>query len=169
MNYFDVSILIIISFGLLRGFIKGFVLEVSSLIALYFGIISSLNFSDVLFSYISNYINWDDKTLKLLCFFVIFITVVYGVSIIAKIITKVLKIASLGLLNRIFGSLFGGLKWLIILCGVLAIYDSANQIITIVPSSLIEESKTYQALLNLGTFMFDWATQKNMGIKNTIL
>ncbi len=88
--------------------------------------------------------------------------------LIAKFITKILKLAYLGLLNRIFGALFGGIKWIIILSGIIIIYNSINQIITI-PNQLLEESFSYNMLLDFGHFIFDWTSNNNLNIENKIL
>ena len=114
MNYFDLAILILISFGILRGILKGLIIEVSSLISLYIGIVGSITYSEYLSKLIINYTKWNETTVNIFCFILLFIAIVWSIMLTAKFITKILKIAYLGLLNRIFGGLFGGVKWMII-------------------------------------------------------
>ena len=155
MNYFDLAIVILISIGIFRGFIKGLINEIFSLISLYLGIIGSINYSNILASYIISYTKWNETTTNIICFLILFILIVFFVTAIAKLITKILKLAALGLLNRIIGSIFGGLKWLIILSGLALIYNSLSQIITIAPNKLLAESFSYNILLNIGHLIFD--------------
>ena len=168
MNYFDLAILILISIGIFRGLIKGLIIEVSSLISLYLGIIGSINYSDFISLYIINYTKWNETTINIICFILLFISIVWSIMLIAKLITKILKLAYLGLLNRIFGALFGGIKWIVILSGIIIIYNSINQIITI-PNQFLEESFSYNKLLDFGHFIFDWTSNNNLNIENKIL
>ncbi|MAU58754.1 MAG: colicin V production protein [Flavobacteriaceae bacterium] len=168
MNYFDLAILIIISIGIFRGLIKGFIIEVSSLISLYFGIVGSINYSEFLSSYIFNYTKWNETTINIICFILVFIIIVWSIMLIARFITKILKIAYLGLLNRAFGAVFGGVKWLVILSGIIIIFTSINEIITI-PNKFLEDSFSYNILLDFGNFIFDWTSNTNWNIKNKII
>ena len=168
MNYFDLAILILISFGILRGILKGLIIEVSSLISLYIGIVGSITYSEYLSTFIINYTKWNETTVNIFCFILIFIVIVWSIMLTAKLITKILKIAYLGLLNRIFGGLFGGVKWMIILSGIIIIYNSLNQVITI-PNNLLKESLSYDLLLDFGNFIFDWSSKNDWNINNKII
>ena len=53
MNMFDVVVLIIVTYGLISGFKKGFIVEVSGMIALGVGITGALKFSGILGNYLS--------------------------------------------------------------------------------------------------------------------
>ena len=168
MNYFDLAILIIISFGILRGILKGLIIEVSSLISLYIGIVGSITYSEYLSKLIINYTKWNETTVNIFCFILIFIVIVWSIMLTAKLITKILKIAYLGLLNRIFGGLFGGVKWMVILSGIIIIYNSLNQVITI-PNNLLKESLSYNLLLDFGNLIFDWSSKNDWNINNKII
>ena len=168
MNYFDLVILILISIGIFRGLLNGLIIEVSSLISLYFGIVGSINYSEFLSEVIINYTKWNETTINIFCFILLFITIVWSIMLIAKFITKVLKIAYLGLLNKVFGAIFGGAKWIVILSGVVIIYNSLNEVIT-VPNKFLEDSFSYNLLLDTGKFIFDWTSKNNWNINNKII
>tara|TARA_Y100000741_G_C18114071_1_gene502187 strand:- start:186 stop:707 length:522 start_codon:yes stop_codon:yes gene_type:complete len=168
MNYFDLIILILISIGVFRGLLNGLIIEVSSLISLYFGIVGSINYSQFLSEILINYTKWNETTINIFCFILLFITIVWSIMLIAKLITKVLKIAYLGLLNRVFGAIFGGAKWIVILSGVVIIYNSLNEVIT-VPNKFLEDSFSYNLLLDTGKFIFDWTSKNNWNINNKII
>ena len=168
MNYFDLAILILISFGILRGLLKGLIIEVSSLISLYIGIVGSITYSEYLSKLIINFTKWNETAVNIFCFILLFIAIVWSIMLTAKFITKILKIAYLGLLNRIFGGLFGGVKWIVILSGVVIIYNSLNEVIT-VPNKFLEDSFSYNLLLDTGKFIFDWTSKNNWNINNKII
>jgi len=168
MNYFDLAILILISFGILRGLLKGLIIEVSSLISLYIGIVGSITYSEYLSKLIINFTKWNETAVNIFCFILLFIAIVWSIMLTAKFITKILKIAYLGLLNRIFGGLFGGVKWIVILSGVVIIYNSLNEVIT-VPNKFLEDSFSYNLLLDTGKFIFDWSSKNDWNINNKII
>ena len=73
MNYFDVLVFIILTYGLLSGFFKGFIVEIAGVIALIFGLLGSFKFSNVLGNTIENLIDWDSKTIQIASFIFLFI------------------------------------------------------------------------------------------------
>ena len=64
MNYFDVLVFITLTYGLLVAFQK-FIVEISGVIALIFGLLGSFKFSNVLGNTIENLIDWDSKTIQI--------------------------------------------------------------------------------------------------------
>ena len=106
MNIFDVIILIILLYGLIKGFIKGFIIEVAGIIALILGVTGSFKFARILEVYLNSYVDWSPKTIQITSFIILFIIIIYAVSLLAKMITKTLKIIALGMINRIFGGIF---------------------------------------------------------------
>ena len=98
-------------------------------------------------------------------FVLLFIGIIYFISLLAKMLTKALKIIALGLLNRLAGGLFGVLKWITILSAFTLIYQEINTIVTLMPKTVLEESISYPFLSNLSSILFDWVLN-NETIKN---
>lgn len=159
MNIIDLIVLIILSYGLIRGLIKGFVVEVAGVVALVLGLMGGFKFANLLGNYLSAYVDWSPMTIQTVSFLLLFIVIIYGVSLLAKMITKTLKIIALGWINRIIGGLFGFIKWSIILSSLVLISQEVNEIITLMPEESLKNSKSYPFLKNLGSFLFDWVTQ----------
>ena len=156
MNYFDVLVFIILTYGLLSGFFKGFVVEIAGVIALILGLLGSFKFSNVLGNTVQFFIDWDSKTIQIVSFIFLFILIIYSISLLAKMITKTLKLIALGWLNRILGGFFGILKWAVVLSAFTLIISELNEIITIFSDFKFEDSKSYSFLNELGDFLFDW-------------
>ena len=159
MNYFDVLVFIILTYGLLSGFFKGFVVEIAGVIALIFGLLGSFKFSNVLGNTVQFFFDWDSKTIQIVSFIFLFILIIYSISLLAKMITKTLKLIALGWINRILGGLFGFLKWLIILSAFILFFKEVNEVITVLPKSSFNASKSYPFLKEFGNFLFDWVTK----------
>ena len=169
MNIFDVIILIILLYGLIKGFIKGFIIEVAGIIALILGVTGSFKFASILEVYLNSYVDWSPKTVQIISFIILFIIIIYAVSLLAKMITKTLKIIALGMINRIFGGIFGLLKWCVILSSLVLVSQEINEIITLIPDNTLKDSVSYNLLDKLGEFLFDWAMQsKTVQVKQFI-
>jgi membrane protein required for colicin V production len=159
MNIFDVIILIILLYGLIKGFIKGFIIEVAGIIALILGVTGSFKFARILEVSLNSYVDWSPKTIQIASFIILFIIIIYAVSLLAKMITKTLKIIALGIINRIFGGIFGLLKWCVILSSFVLVSQEINEIITLIPDKTLKDSVSYNLLDKLGGFLFDWVMQ----------
>ena len=169
MNIFDVIILIILLYGLIKGFVKGFIIEVAGIIALILGVTGSFKFASILEVYLNSYVDWSPKNIQVISFIILFIIIIYAVSLLAKMITKTLKIIALGMINRIFGGIFGLLKWCVILSSLVLVSQEINEIITLIPDKTLKDSVSYNLLDKLGEFLFDWAMQsKTVQVKQFI-
>ena len=169
MNYFDVLVFIILIYGLLSGFFKGFIVEIAGVVALILGILGSFKFSNVLGDTIEVFIDWDSKTIQIVSFILLFIFIIYSISLLAKMITKTLNLIALGWLNRILGGFFGILKWAVVLSTFTLIISELNEIITIFPDFNFEDSKSYFFLKKLGNFLFDWVSESKTIQKQEII
>jgi membrane protein required for colicin V production len=159
MNIFDVIVLIILLYGLMMGLIKGFIIEVAGIIALILGVTGSFKFTRILEVSLNSYVDWSPKTIQIASFIILFIIIIYAVSLLAKMITKTLKIIALGIINRIFGGIFGLLKWCVILSSFVLVSQEINEIITLIPDKTLKDSVSYNLLDKLGGFLFDWVMQ----------
>ena len=169
MNIFDVIVLIILLYGLMMGLIKGFIIEVAGIIALILGVTGSFKFARILEVSLNSYVDWSPKTIQIASFIILFIIIIYAVSLLAKMITKTLKIIALGIINRIFGGIFGLLKWCVILSSLVLVSQEINEIITLIPDKTLKDSVSYNLLDKLGGFLFDWVMQsKTIQVKQFI-
>jgi membrane protein required for colicin V production len=146
MNIFDVIVLIILLYGLMMGLIKGFIIEVAGIIALILGVTGSFKFARILEVSLNSYVDWSPKTIQIASFIILFIIIIYAVSLLAKMITKTLKIIALGIINRIFGGIFGLLKWCVILSSFVLVSQEINEIITLIPDKTLKDSVSYNLL-----------------------
>ena len=106
--------------------------------------------------FVFKYVDLDPKIVQGICFLILFIGIVYGISLLAKMITKTLQIIALGLLNRVMGGLFGLIKWLVIISSLILVINQIESIISLVPQAYIAESIAYTYFVDLGILLFDW-------------
>ena len=115
MNSLDYILLIPLLYGLYRGFTKGLIIELASLLALILGIYGSLHFSSFTFELLSGYIEIKAVYLQLVSYGLTFLIIAVLISFIGKILTMLIKLVALGFINRMMGAIFGGIKVLLIL------------------------------------------------------
>lgn len=147
MNYFDYLILAPIIYGLYRGFTKGLILELASLVSLIAGIYGAIHFSSLMFEYLSTYIELELAYLQLASYGLTFILIVMVVTLSGKVLTLLVKMVALGLVNRLMGALFGSLKSLLILSVLLLFFDRINRQFSVVSTKVLESSILYSPIL----------------------
>lgn len=159
MNTIDVIVGLLLAYSLFRGLTKGFVIEISGMIALFLGIMGAFKFSSYIGKYLSSYVDWNSKIIQAVSFILLFIGIIYAISLLAKMLTKALKIVALGGLNRLIGGLFGVIKWCVILSALTLVFKEINSFMTLMSPAILEESIAYPFLKELGDFLFDWVLQ----------
>lgn len=113
MNPFDIVIIVILSFCLLRGIFRGLVKEVSGLIGVLAGFYAAFTYYTEIAKFLSRWIS-DVSYCNILSFLIIFCGVLIIVNILGIIIKYILKIASMGWIDRISGAGFGIIKAVLI-------------------------------------------------------
>jgi membrane protein required for colicin V production len=159
MNTIDVIVGLLLAYSLFRGLTKGFIIEISGMIALFLGIMGAFKFSSYIGKHLSSYVDWNPKIIQAVSFILLFIGIIYAISLLAKMLTKALKIVALGGLNRLIGGLFGVIKWCVILSALTLVFKEINSFMTLMSPAILEESIAYPFLKELGDFLFDWVLQ----------
>ncbi len=154
MNYIDIVIAILLAFGLIRGYFKGFIVEITSLAGLVLGIYGAIHFSYFLSNILKNYVSWDASMMQLVSFAGTFIIILVLISILGKVFTKIAESIALGFLNKFLGALFGLLKVGLIVSVVLMIFSKINKTLPFVEQSQTQESVLYEPIKNLAPAIF---------------
>ena len=153
MNYIDIILIIPIAIGAWKGFRKGLILEVFSLLALFAGIYAGVYFSSFAADFLREDVKLHSEYIGIGAFLVTFVAVLVGVYYLGKMVSSMAKIASLELVNKIMGSVFSSIKALLILSIALMCLKGLNGKFDVLPEELIEESRS--AFLGVISFLFD--------------
>lgn len=146
MNYFDYVLLLPIVYGLYRGFSKGLVLELASLLALVLGVYGAKHYSSFTYSHLREVVELEASYLQLASYGLTFLLIVIAITIVAKILTLLIKMVALGFVNRMMGAIFGGLKALLILAVLLLFFDRMNQQFGMVKEEVLDQSLLYHPI-----------------------
>jgi len=113
MNPFDIVIIVILSFCLVRGIFRGLVKEVSAIIGVLAGFYAAYTYYAEIAKLLSKWIS-NVAYSNILSFLILFVGVLVIVNILGIIIKYILKIASLGWIDRVSGAGFGIIKGVLI-------------------------------------------------------
>lgn len=154
---FDLVSLIIITIGLIRGFSKGFIIEVFQLLSIIIGIFGALKYAGTLTTQFQDKIALDPNLIWVSFFVILFCLLVIIISALARLITKLIKLAFLGCLNRVLGLILGGIKAILLLCLLVIIIEQIQDVIRLIPESYFEESFLYDKFDQIGQTILEWA------------
>ena len=113
MNPFDILIIVILGYSLVRGLFRGLVKEVSSIIGVLGGFYAAFTYYPKLAKLLAGLIH-NPVYLNILSFLVIFCSVLIIVGVLGVIVKYLLNIAFLGWVDRIGGVVFGVAKGILI-------------------------------------------------------
>jgi membrane protein required for colicin V production len=111
MEIIDLIILIPLIYGGWKGFKKGFVMELFTILALLVGLYAAFHFSDKITEMIVGKTHEKPGYLPAISFLLLFLAVGAMVYFGGKALEQVLKIAQLSFLNKGIGAVIGILKW----------------------------------------------------------
>lgn len=154
MNYVDFIILAILAFALVRGFIKGLIIEVASILALILGIWGAIRFSGFVGQRLTEYFDLSTQYLGVIAFAITFIIIVLLVHLIANIIDKLLEAVALGIPVKLLGAVFGVLKTTLILSIIFVILNTFNEKKDFLPKELLKGSILYYPISDFAPMLF---------------
>ena len=150
MNFIDIIIIILVLLAAFKGFSRGLIKELVSLISLIAGVYIASNFS----VYIEKHLNYNFPKIEeyntIISFVLVFLIIYLSLKLAGIIIHKFVKIIQLNLINKILGLLFGASKALIIIAFILFELNHLEQSFsTIISKNQKEESKLYSLVVEI--------------------
>ncbi|CAL2082785.1 CvpA family protein [Tenacibaculum sp. 190524A02b] len=154
MGTFDIIIAALLLFGFVRGLMKGLFVEVASLVALVAGVYGAIHFSYFIGDWLKNSVSWDEKYISLAAFAGTFVVIIIVIALLGKVLTKIADFASLGILNKILGGVFGALKIGLILSVLFIFFGKMNNTIPFVSQESLDESILYKPVKKIAPTIF---------------
>jgi len=138
----DVVLLLLLLVGAWRGFTKGLLLSVASLVGLVGGIWAASHFAHLVAEGLSPHVSWSVNSVHMASLALTFLLVVVAVHLLAKLLEKVLDLVALGFANKLAGGVFGALKVALVLSFVMLLL---NQVVG--PRAWMPESEPSSVLV----------------------
>lgn len=154
MHALDIIILIVLGFGLVKGFFKGLFVELASLIGLVAGVYGAYYFSGYCANFLREHFNWNEDYLQISAFALTFLLILLSIIVAGKALTKLADYAALGLLNKFLGGLFGLLKMTVIIGVLIMLFALINSNLVLVEEKTLQTSIFYEPIKAIASNIF---------------
>jgi membrane protein required for colicin V production len=153
MNSIDIVLGLLLAFGVIQGFRKGFILELASLVGLILGVYGAIYFSHFAAGLLESITNWEAYTVELVAFIATFLVILIAIALIARLFTKIINWAALGILNRLLGAVFGLFKIALFLSIFLLFLNSFNREFSFLSDEKKENSLLYESVAGIAPML----------------
>jgi membrane protein required for colicin V production len=160
MNSLDLFFIIVLSFFFIRGVFRGFILELTMVIGLIVGYLFAISYLSIATTFLAKYLaSVPVSVLNIMSFVAIFVATNLFLRFIAGIVTKTLKFAMLGWMNKLLGGIFGVCKSVLVLSIIILIIDLVPFGERILNSSGIQNSLLFPLFNMIGPKLFNYIMQ----------
>jgi membrane protein required for colicin V production len=165
MNLVDILIWVVLLIFAVKGFKKGLVREVCSLLGLAVGGLAAFFFYHPLAEILRSHINLPLALMSIISFVLIFLTLGFLFFFLGHLLTSFFKIILLDSVNRLGGVFFGVTQAAFVLCVLLSF--GTSKIMPVKVKASIGESATAKPLLACGKeILLCWKTVTDKGEEN---
>ncbi len=116
MSLIDILVWAVLLAFIIKGFMKGLVREVCSLLGLVMGLWAACKYYQSLSEVIRHYIHLPHTVSIIFSFILVFLTIGLLFFFLGSLLTTIFKIALLGGVNRVGGAIFGLIQGALVLC-----------------------------------------------------
>ena len=161
MNYIDIIIVILVLLAAIKGFTRGLIKEIVSLISLVVGVYLAITFSVLFENYLLKTFPKHEEFVSIASFVFVFLIVFLSLKLAGIVISKLAKQLQLNFLNKLLGMLFGSVKALLIISIILFELQHLGETFGVgFPKKQIEKSLLYKPVVNLIPTISPIAKQK---------
>lgn len=118
MEIIDIIVAVLLLIGVIAGLKEGFVKQIAALVGLVAGLLVGKALYMTVAEQIQPFLHMSEKTVQVVAFILILIVVPLIFSLLAWLVSRVLKSVGLGILDRLLGAVVGILKYAL-LAGVI--------------------------------------------------
>jgi membrane protein required for colicin V production len=149
MNILDIIILIPFVWFAWRGFKKGLIIELATLVALFIGIYFGAWLSSIVADFMFNTWKITSHWMPVIAYAITFLLIIIGVFALAKMLEKSANLLALGLANKLTGAFFALLKTVFIVSLILFLINKVN----LIPEKTRKESLIYNPVSSVAPYM----------------
>jgi membrane protein required for colicin V production len=151
----NIILAIPIIWGFYKGFKKGLIVELASILAIILGVYACSKFSDTVSNFLGSNLHTHISSLYLtvISVAIVFIGILILVFFLAKRIQKLAEALFLGIANRILGGIFGAFKWALLISMLLYLFDILNNKASFVGGEVLQQSWVYTHLVLLAPWV----------------
>lgn len=157
LGVLDIILLICFIPALIWGVRKGLTDQIVGIISIIAGSYLAYRFSSSLSESLSpTFPGTDLRLLRILCFAIIFTAVLLLFGLVGRLIDKLIRITTLGWLNRLLGFLFAIFTAALFVGLAMSVVTGINDKIQLIDQSVFENSQVYNAISNFSGKVFPY-------------
>jgi len=168
ISILDIVLLVPLVWFTYKGFSKGLIIELATLVGLLLGIYIAGNFSYYTADFLRDKFDFHSQYMNIISFTLTFIGVVILVMIFGKSLEKVVNLLMLSFINKLAGALFGLLKVAFVLSILIFILSSFGIEKNIIDKDMQEESYLYEPVKSIAPFVFPMVKENSVDIFDKI-
>ncbi|RLD38056.1 MAG: CvpA family protein [Bacteroidetes bacterium] len=154
MNFIDIIIIIPLLWFTYKGFTKGLIIELATLIALLLGIYIAAHFSNYTADFLMDKLDFHSEYMSIISFAITFVLVVVLVMLFGKSLEKVINILLLSFVNKMAGAAFGLIKVAFVISVLIMIMGNMSLEEKIITKELKEGSLLYEPIKKIAPVVF---------------
>ena len=154
-NYFDFILFIPFVWAVYRGWTKGLILQLATLVALIFGLWVTRLLTNYFVPILNTKYGFTSQYTHITVYAICLILFVAFVYFVGWLLTKFIKIMALGIPNRLAGVVFSLIKYGILVSFFVFYLDKINNQFHFISSTTTEGSCLYKPLLKSSQWMYD--------------
>lgn len=166
MNKLDIFLLLPIALGFVFGLFKGLIKEITSLAAIVLGIYGAKLLAPFVSGLLISVFHFSEKMAMPMSYLVLFVGIAIALLMLSKSVEKIFDSMSLGGLNKLFGGIFGALKYALIVSVLLIVFNAIDSRFSIVSTETKENSFAYKPLLKLAPTLWNEAKKEHQSSKD---
>ena len=143
MSWLDIIILLPLLIGLVRGLMKGLIVEIFSIAAILLGFFGAKFWSAGFAAWLIKQFEWNETAAIVIAYAILFAGIALTLNIAARLLSKLFQKIALGWLNRLAGGLFGVAKWGIVIMALVFCINQLDKHFQILKPELKEKSVVY--------------------------
>lgn len=150
MNFIDIFLLIPIVYGAYKGFSRGFLVEIATLLGVFMGIYLAMRYTPRMELFLEKQFHLQTDFNHYIAWGITFIATILVLWFIAWCMTKLVDILALGIINKLLGTFLGMVKYFIMVSIVLLVVNFFNSKFTFIAEKHKKESLLYAPFTQLG-------------------
>ena len=163
MNLLDIIFIIPLLYFLVKGFQKGLIIEVFSVIAFIMAVVGAMKLSNNLL--LRSGVELGSKWLPYVSFIIVFLAIFILILFLARLLEKIIKTAQLNIFNRIAGSVFGAFKVVLLFSMLMWATDQVD----VIPEQVKEKSISYRYIKPISPVIISFIADNKENAKGMIM
>lgn len=168
MNTIDILLLVPLAYAAWKGFKKGLIVELFTLLALLVGIYAGIHFSDFTAEKINGSIEMEDKYLPVVAFTLTFLVVGALIYFAGRMLEKMVELVNLSPVNKLLGVLLSLIKMVYTLSILIILVETYDERGNFIPTEQKKESKMYEPMKQVALVTIPAVEDSRIWLKNNV-